>query len=272
MVTMAKNAGYGAQLGSKSGTFEIGLNVDGLRDFEEYADQFPFAIALAMNMTAKEDAVPAMREGLYQRRPMGAGFTDRGVSYTKGGIAFFRSARKNDLMVKVGAISEYLLAATEGTADNSRPEGKTELGAIPLGPTREPKTKKLARRNDWPMQLIKRGLAFRYGVDHERKTTKVQGKDGKTRNRKVKDKPARLEQGQVLYGTKKSPFPGQRLWVIEDDRNIELQPVYPALTLVKEVFSGNFADNLLKAINRAVKTRNKLSRNRDRGYAPPFRT
>lgn len=271
---MTRNAGYGAELGSKLGSFQIGLNVDELRDFEEYADQFPFAIALAMNWTAKNDAVPAMREGLYQRQPIGAGFTDRGVSYTKGGIAFFRSARKNDLMVKVGAISEYLLAATEGTADNSRPEGKSDLGAIPVGPTREPKTTKLARRNDWPMQLIKRGLAFRYGVDHERKTTKVQvtGKSGKTRNRKVKDKPAPLEQGQVLFGTKKSPFPGQRLWVIEEDREIELQPVYPALTLVKEVFAGNFSDNLLKAINRAVKTRNKLSRSRGRGYAPPFRS
>lgn len=246
--------------------FNVSLNLDELRDFEEFADQFPFAISLAMNWTAKQDAVPAMREGLYQSRPKGAGFTDRGVSYTAGGIQFYKSASKSDLTVKVGAISEYLLAATEGSTDNSRPESKSDLGAIPLGPTREPKTTKLARRNDWPMQLIKRGLAFRYGVDHERKTSKVQvkGKDGKTRNRKVKDKPAPLEQGQVLYGTKKSPFPGQRLWVIEEDRNIELQPVYPALTLVKEVFSGSFSDNLYKAIRRAVKTRNKLSRNRGR--------
>lgn len=263
--------GYGAQIAGKSGAFDVRLNVEELRDFEEFSDQFQFAIALAMNWTAKQDAVPALREGLYAPRPKGAGFTDRGVNYTKGGIAFFRSARKNDLTVKVGAISEYLLAATEGATDNSRPEGKSDLGAIPLGPTREPKTTKLARRNDWPMQLIKRGLAFRYGVDHERKSSKVQvkGKDGKTRNRKVKDKPAPLEQGQVLYGTRKSPFPGQRLWVIEEDRSIELQPVYPALTLVKEVFAGNFSDNLYKAIRKSVKTRNKLSRSR--GYAPPFR-
>ena len=265
--------GYGAQIASKQGTFDVRLNVEELRGFEQFADQFQYAIALAMNWTAKNDAVPVMREGLYHSRPQGAGFTDRGVSYTRGGIAFFRSARKNDLMVKVGAISEYLLAATEGTHDNSRPMGPNDIGAIPLGPTRDPKSKKLARRNDWPMQLIKRGLAFRYGVDHERKSRKVQvqGKDGKTRNRKVKDKPAPLDQGQVLYGTRKSPFPGQRLWVIENDRDIELQPVYPALPLVKEAFNGNFSDNLYKAIRKAVKTQNKINRARSSGYLPPFR-
>jgi len=246
--------------------FNVSLNLDELRDFEEFADQFPFAISLAMNWTAKQDAVPAMREGLYQSRPKGAGFTDRGVSYTAGGIQFYKSASKADLTVKVGAISEYLLAATEGASDHSRPPGKSSIGAIPVGPTRDPKSTKLARRNDWPMQLIKRGLAFRYGVDHERKTAKikVQTKSGKTRNKTIRDKPAPLMPGQVLYGTKKSPFPGQRLWVIDDDRDIELQPVYPALPLVKEVFAGSFSDNLYKAIRRAVKTSNKLSRNRRR--------
>ena len=244
--------------------FNVQLSLDELRDFEQFADQFPFAISLAMNRTAKDHAVPAMREGLYQSRPKGAGFTDRGVSYTAGGIQFYKSASKNDLTVKVGAISEYLLAATEGATDNSRPPGQSSIGAIPVGPTREPATTKLARRNDWPMQLIKRGLAFRYGIDHERKTAKVkvQTKSGKTRSKTIRDKPTQLLPGQVLYGTKKSPFPGQRLWVIDDDRDIELQPVYPALTLVKEVFSGNFSDNLYRAIRKAVKTRNKLSRTR----------
>lgn len=248
-----------AEIGSG---FNIALNIEGLRDFEQFADQFPFAISLAMNTTAKQDAVPAMREGLYKSKPGGAGFTDRRVTYTERGIQFYKSASKRDLTVKVGAISEYLLAATEGTADNSRPEGKSSIGAIPVGPTREPKHKILARRNDWPMQLIKRGLAFRYGVDHERKTTKVQvtAKNGKTRNKTIKDKPARLEQGQVLWGTKKSPFPGQRLWVIDNDRDIKLQPAYPALSLVKEVFAGSFSDRLYAAIRRAVKTRNKLRR------------
>ena len=245
-----------AEIGSG---FNVQLNLDNLRDFEEFADQFPFAISLAMNTTAKQEAVPAMRDGLYLKRPIGAGFTDRSVSYTAGGIQFYKSASKHDLTVKVGAISEYLLAATEGATDNSRPPGKSSIGAIPVGPTRDPKNTKLARRNDWPMQLIKRGLAFRPGVDHERKTTKVQvaAKSGKVRNKKVKDKSERLEPGQVLYGTKKSPHPGAALWVIGDDRDIDLPPVYPALPLVKEAFSGSFGDNLYKAIRRAVKTRRR---------------
>lgn len=249
-----------AEIGSG---FNVQLNLDELRDFEQFADQFPFAISLAMNWTAKKDAVPAMRDGLYLKRPSGAGFQDRLVSYTERGVQFYKASTKRDLTVKVGAISEYLLAATEGTADNSRPEGRSSIGAVPVGPTRQPKHKVLARRNDWPMQLIRRGLAFRPGVDHERKTTKVkvQGKDGKTRNRKVKDgKTTPLEPGQVLYGTKKSTHPGVALWVVADDRDIDLPPVYPALPLVKEAFSGSFADNLYKAIRKAVKTRNKMRR------------
>lgn len=233
--------------------FNVRLNLDELRDFEQFADQFPFAISLAMNQTAKRDAVPAMRKGLYQSQPKGAGFTDRGVSYTAGGIQFFKASTKRDLTVKVGAISEYLLAATEGTQDNARPEGDSPLGAIPVGPTRDPKTTKLGRRNEWPMQLIRRGLAYRPGIDHRRKVSTIVSTKG--RNRKVKDKPAPLQQGQVLYGSLKSNYPGQRLWVIDNDRDIELQPVYPALPLVKEAFDGNFSDQLYRAIRRAIRTR-----------------
>ena len=237
--------------------FNVRLNLDELRDFEQFADQFPFAISLAMNWTAKHDAVPAMRKGLYPSQPKGAGFTDRGVSYTAGGIQFFKASTKRDLTVKVGAISEYLLAATEGTRDSSRPEGDSPLGAIPVGPTRDPKSTKLARRNDWPMQLIKRGLAYRPGVDHERKSRKVQvqTRTGKTRNKSIKDRPAPLEQGQILYGTRKSSAPGRPLWFIESDRNVELPPAYPALPLVKEAFDGNFSDQLYRAIRRAIRTR-----------------
>lgn len=250
-----------ARIEHGGGSFEIRLNLDELRDFEQFSDQFPFAISLAMNLTAKQDAVPAMREGLGTPKPKGAGFIVR-TPYTAGGIQFYKSASKHDLTVKVGAVSEYLLAQTEGTSDNSRPDGGRPIGAVPLGPTREPRNTKLARRNDWPMMLIRRGLAFRPGVDHARKirSVQVQTKSGKTRNRKVKDKPDPLKPGQVLYGTKSSPFPGQKLWLVEDDREIELQPVYPALPLVKEAFNGNFSDQLAKAIRRAVKTSNKLRR------------
>lgn len=237
--------------------FNVRLNLDELRDFEQFADQFPFAISLAMNWTAKQDAVPAMRAGLYQSKPKGAGLTVR-TPYTERGIQFFKSASKRDLTVKVGAVSEYLLAATEGTHDDSRPDGGRPLGAVPIGPTREPKSTKLARRADWPMQLIRRGLAYRPGVDHERKTkqVKVQGRDGKTRNRKVKEgKIEPLRPGQALFGTSKSSTPGQPLWFIEDDRNIEIPPAYPALPLVKESFDSDFSDQLRKAIRRAIRTR-----------------
>ncbi len=245
-----------AEIGSG---FNVTLDLQSLRDFEQFADQFPFAISLAMNTTAKKDAVPAMRDGLYLKRPIGAGFQDRMVSYTERGIQFYKASTKRDLTVKVGAISEYLLAATEGTADNSRPPGKSSIGAIPVGPTRQPKHKVLARRNDWPMQLIKRGLAFRPGLDHERKSAsvKVTRKDGREGKRKVRDKPAALMPGQVLYGTKKGAHPGVALWVVADDRDVDLPPVYPALPLVKEAFSGSFSDNLYRAIRKAIRTRRR---------------
>jgi len=250
---------------SSGGEFGVRLNLDGLRDFEQFEEQFPFAISHAMNATAKNDAVPHMREGLAAPRPAGAGFTVR-AKWTAGGIQFVKAATKTSQQVTVGAVSEYLLAQSEGAADNSRPEGKKPVGAVPIGATRVPKSKSLARRGDWPMQLIKRGLAYRPGVDHARKRRAVEGPLMPGQRRKTaKDEPDPLQPGQILYGTAKSPFAGERLWYVEEDRKIELQPVYPALRLVKEAFDGGFTDQLRKSIRFAIRTSRKAGRSRGAG-------
>lgn len=250
---------------SSGGEFGVRLNLDGLRDFEQFEDQFPFAISHAMNATAKQDAVPHMREGLAASRPGGAGFTVRS-KYTAGGIQFVKAATKTSQQVTVGAVSDYLLAQSEGAADNARPESKKPIGAVPIGATRVPKTKSLARRNDWPMQLIKRGLAYRPGVDHARKRRAVEGPLPPGQRRKVaKDEPDPLQPGQILYGTAKSAFAGERLWYVEEDRKIDLQPVYPALRLVKEAFDGGFNDQLGKSIKFAIRTSRKAGRFRRAG-------
>ena len=249
-----------ARITSGGGGFSIRLDLDGLRDYEHFQDQFPFAISHAMNATAKQDAVPHMRAGLAAPAPHGAGFTTR-TKWTAGGIQFVKTATKRDQTVTVGAISDYLLAQTEGTADAHRPESKQPVGAVPIGATRVPKSKSLAKRNEWPMRLIERGLAYRPGVDYRRARRAVEGPLLPGQKRKTaKDRPDPLQPGQILYGSAKSPFAGERLWYIEADRDITLQPVYPALRLVREAFDAGFSDRLRTSIRHAVRTARKIRR------------
>ncbi len=233
------------------------LDLRGLKEFDEFAERhFQFAISHAMNMTAKGEAVNHLRRGLSS--PDGARFTVRN-KYTPGGIRFFKAASKHDLTVKVGAISDYLRAATEGTHDDDRPDGGRSIGAVPLGPTRQPITTTTARRNDWPMQLIARGLAFRPGIDHTRKRLAVQGplRPGQ-RRRTAKDRPDPLKPGDVLFSTRKHPSGwGTALWLIADDSTIDLHPRYPAVRLTREAFDAAFPDKLRKSVRKAIRSRRR---------------
>jgi hypothetical protein len=236
----------------------VGMRLDLglLREYEEHADQFPFAISLAMNKTAKGPAVDHLREGLVTD----ARFTVRG-KWTPGGIRFWKAASKTDLTVKLGAINDYLRAQSVGTSDPTRPDGEGggPLGAVPIGQTRQPATTKLARRNDWPRQLIARGLAFRPGIDHRRKTSVAEttsAKTGRTRKVKVKEAPDPLKPGDVLFSTHKHPSGwGRPLWLIHPDKDVDLRPVYPVQQLTREAYAGHFSDALRKAIRHAIRTR-----------------
>ncbi len=232
------------------------LDISILKEFEDFADQFDWSIADAMNKTAKGPAIEHMRDGLSS--PHGAGFTVRNT-WTPGGIAFFKSASKRDKTVKIGAINDYLRAQTVGTNDPTRPEGEQAIGAIPIGSTRQPETSKTSRRNDWPRQLIGRGLAFRFGVDHRRKTIvseRASAKTGRVRKVRTKEAADPLKPGDVLFSTRKhqSEF-GNPLWLIVNDKDVRLDPAYPAARLTREAFDGNFADHLYRSIKRAIRRR-----------------
>lgn len=231
------------------------LNLKLLKNYDEFVDQFPFIISHAMNTTAKGPGVEYMRAGLGKTHDgIGAGFTVRN-NYTRGGIRFYKAATKSDFIVRLGAVNDYLRAQTIGTSDNDRPDGGRDIGAVPLGPTRSPADKTTARRNEWPMQLIVRGLAYRRGIDHTRKRRAQEGPTLPGRRlRKVKDRPDPLEPGQVLFGTKKGGNQDKSLWYIASDRDTEVKPAYPAAELVHSAFDHHFSGQLRKSVLYAIKT------------------
>lgn len=231
----------------------IRLDLSRLREFEEFADQFPFAISLALNRTAKLARAQLVRE-------LSNHFTVRN-DFTKRGVGF-EPSNKRDLRVTIFGKHDYLEVHNTG---GQRPSGGQPISAIPFGarPTEQTKTN---RPNEWPMNLIKRGLAYRPGIDRLRKmvSSKVTktGKSGKARTRTVKRREAvpQLAHGQIVVGSKKHPSTGARgavLWYIADDSKINIKKRWPIDDTVKEVFDSEWPDQLYLAAKFAVKTRKR---------------
>lgn len=234
----------------------IRLDLSRLREFSEWADQFPFAISLAMNWTAK-----LARDRLVRELPLH--FTVRN-DFTKKGIGIgpdrgsYKGAAKNDLRLTIFGQHDYLEVHNTG---GKRPSGDQSISAVPVGarPSKEATTK---RRNDWPLNLIRRGLAYRPGIDRLRKmvSSKISkaGKSGKVKTRTVKRREAvpPLAHGQVVRASAKHPTatPGSVLWYIADDAKIQLKKRWPIDGTVKEVFEGEFSDQLFRAATKAVRT------------------
>lgn len=237
----------------------IRLDLSRLREFEEFADQFPFAISLGMNRTAK-----LARDELVRELPLH--FRVRNA-WTKKGIGIgpdrgsYKGASKNDLRLSIFGRHEYLEVHSTG---GKRPQSDQRIGAVPIGARANPDDE-LKRRNDWPLNLIRRGLAYRPGIDRRRKVmrskvTKV-GKDGKARTRTKTTKTAvpQLAHGQIVRASKKHPTaePGTVLWYIQDDSRTQLPKRWPIAGTVSDVFDREFPDQLYRAIVKAIRTRRR---------------
>lgn len=224
------------------GAFEVGLRLDlrGLREFEQFADQFPFAISHATNHVAKGPAVKTLRAALPDY------FTLRN-KWTAGGIRFFKAATKKDLEARVGAISDYLRAQVAG---GPRPQGHKPIGAVPVL-ARADKTTILNRRPDWPMQLIRRGLAYRPGIDG------VDTRFGAPkRSKRDRTPPPPLEKGQPIVSAAKHPAgKGHTLWYIGQDSETRIKPTFPVGEITSKVFAKDFPGALSKSIRYAIRTR-----------------
>jgi hypothetical protein len=66
----------------------------------------------------------------------------------------------------------------------------------------------------------------------------------------------KLAHGQVIRASKKHPTatPGSVLWYIADDAKINLKKRWPIDQTVKEVFDGEFPDQLYRSIVQAVRS------------------
>lgn len=213
------------------------LDLSGLEQFSGLPGQLNFALSHAMNKTAKM-AEKAAQDDLPNH------FTLRN-KWTRGGIRFFQAATKKRLTVRVGSISDYLRAHETG---DSRPASKQRIGAVPLA-ARSPKTA-MTPRADWPLRLIRRGLAFRPGIDGAR------AKKGKKRSRV---KPPPLQAGQVVLAAKKSPLPeGTPLWYVARDADVHITSSKGQfLRAVATTFDERFGVQLGKSIAYELKTRRK---------------
>jgi hypothetical protein len=234
----------------------IRLDLSRLREFEEWADQFPFAISRGMNWTAKLARDRLVRE-------LSNHFTVRN-EWTKKGIGIgpdrgtYKGASKHDLRLHIFGRHDYLEVHNTGGA---RPNGDQPISAVPIG-ARPSETDTTKRRSEWPLNLIRRGLAYRPGIDRLRKTltSKVSkaDKSGKVRTRTVRRREAvpKLAHGQVIRASKRHPTatPGSVLWYIADDAKINLKKRWPIDETVKEVFDGEFPDQLYRSIVQAVRT------------------
>lgn len=231
----------------------IRLDLSRLREFAEWADQFPFAISRGMNWTAK-----LARDRLVRELPLH--FTVRN-EWTKKGIGIgpdrgtYKGASKNDLRLYIFGRHDYLEVHNTG---GKRPNGDQPISAVPIG-ARASEQDTTKKRSDWPLNQIRRGIAYRAGIDRLRRKVSVQKtskRTGKARTVTRREDVPKLAHGQVIRASKKHPTatPGSVLWYIADDAKINLKRRWPIDETVKEVFDGEFPDQLYRSIVQAVRT------------------
>jgi hypothetical protein len=206
-----------------------------------------------MNWTAK-----LARDRLVRELPLH--FTVRN-EWTKKGIGIgpdrgaYKGASKHDLRLHIFGRHDYLEVHNTG---GKRPNGDQPISAVPIG-ARASEQDTTKKRSDWPLNQIRRGLAYRAGIDRLRKRVSVQQtskKTGKVRTVKRREGVPKLAHGQVIRASKKHPTatPGSVLWYIADDAKINLKKRWPIDETVKEVFDGEFPDQLYRSIVQAVRT------------------
>jgi hypothetical protein len=231
------------------------LDLRGLRAFEAWSDQFPFAISHALNKTAQLAAV-ALRVTLKDY------FADRGKAsaYVKRRLTITKVSSKRDLTVQVSSADDFMRAHAVG---DDRPEGDRALSAVPLA-MRQPKTRALGKRNEWPMALIRQGKAYRPGVDRVRKitATTTTSAAGKSQTKRTKSKPDSLEPGQIVLASRKNGThsAGTPLWLIVADDQIKLDQVWPMKEIVEGEFASHWEQQLIRSMQTAIKTARSAGR------------
>ena len=231
------------------------LDLRGLRAFEAWSDQFPFAISHALNKTAQLAAV-ALRVTLKDY------FADRGKAsaYVKRRLTITKVSTKRDLTVQVSSADDFMRAHAVG---DERPNSGSDISALPLA-MRQPKTRALGKRNEWPMALIRQGKAYRPGVDRSRKitATKTTSASGKSRTKRAKTAPDPLEPGQVVLASAKNGThsAGTPLWLIVADDEIKLDQVWPMKEIVEGEFASHWEQQLIRSMQVAIKTARSAGR------------
>ena len=231
------------------------LDLRGLRAFEAWSDQFPFAISHALNKTAQLAAV-ALRVTLKDY------FADRGKAsaYVKRRLTITKTSTKRDLTVQVSSADDFMRAHAVG---DQRPNSGSDISALPLA-MRQPKTRALNRRSEWPMALIRQGKAYRPGVDRPRKitATKTTSATGKTRTKRSKTAPDPLQPGQVVLASAKNGThsAGTPLWLIVADEEIKLDQVWPMKEIVEGEFASHWEQQLIRSMQLAIKTARSAGR------------
>ena len=109
----------------------IKLDLSRLREFEDFADQFPFAISRAMNWTAKLARTRIVKE-LPQNFTVRNAFTAKGVGIGPN-RGTYNGASKNDLRLTIFGKHDYLEAHNTG---GRRPAGAQPISAVPVGARR----------------------------------------------------------------------------------------------------------------------------------------
>lgn len=227
------------------------LDLRGLDHFEAWSAQFPFAISHGLNKTGQK-AARRLRSTLKDY------FVDRGKAsdYVKRRLTIVKVASKSDLSIWVASADDFMRAHAEGGGDPSRPEGRSQLGAIPLAMRHDPK-RGLGKRNEWPMELIRQGKAYRAGIDHlQPQGTKTSARTGKTRRVTRRGAAPPLEAGQVIRASARNGAfqAGEPLWLIAEDDKIKLAQDWPMAELVEAEFADSWEAQLITSMRFAIKT------------------
>lgn len=210
-------------------TIRITLDTGFLDEWQAFEKLFPYAIARALNKTAK-------RAGRDLRMSLAEYFTIRN-NWTARGIGLPRDptkwASKDWLRVEVGAAQDYMRAATiGGPGGHARPAGRKPEGAIPAAGVRAALGAgkgSLSRKSLWPAALIRSGKG---ALMHSTKTRKP-----------------------YVGATEKLGhwYPGRPVWWLTTDADTQIEPVWPLEDIVRKTFAAHWEAEGKRSIRAVIK-------------------
>ena len=214
-------------------TIRITLDTSFLDEWQAFERLFPYAIARALNKTAK-------RAGRDLRMSLTEYFTIRN-KWTAGGIGMPKDptkwASKDWQGVEVGAAQDYMRAATIGAhGGHTRPEGKQPEGAIPAPGIRAALGTggRLSKKSLWPKALVR-----------SKKGAIVSSVE--TRRRYV------VATDKLGHGIE----PGRPIWWLTTDASTQIDPVWPMEDIVRKTFAEHWAAEGKRSIRAVIKRAKK---------------